>query len=414
MALVLVLAISILAIGGVFWVLQVRAAHQVEDDQVAVDVQEGADEAQRSRTLVSPREQWDGKSDLFCREGQKLEFKNIKGPVGVNAMGDCQLTLIGCEVGSDITVSASDDAMVTIEKGTVSGRRKAFSIRERARVTVRGSKITAGQTAADVDDDAVLMLYGTTVERDDSVPADSLPFPPLAFRVWKNGQLAMDGGRIHWLSDGVHAAPNALVLLRNVEVKTDLWSSARSAGTALQVSGATTAILVGGSITSEEVAIDVNDLSHLTLYGTKVSGKNRKDPGATVEQLDQAGPSDIAQTMRKLEPVREQRRKELDAHETIQSHACDGVNVCVNEVELRGQVKGQVVTMVDATGTIGSVTATGSFQGRVVACVRKRNQGRKIAGFVGGPGKLVCSWDVTISQGGSQMGSWGSDFERTD
>ena len=47
----------------------------------------------------------------------------------------------------------------------------------------------------------------------------------------------------------------------------------------------------------------------------------------------------------------------------------------------------------------------------MLACVRKRNQGSEIAEYAGGPGKLTCSWDLTIT-GGAQMGSFGGGFER--
>ncbi len=411
-ALFLILALSLLGVGGAVLAFQVTRAQQVEDEPASATLEEGALEA---RAPANPLDEWDGTSDLFCRAGQRLEFRNVAGKARVHAMDDCQLTLIDCEVGGyDTTVSARDEAVVTIEKGTISGRSEAFSVRGRARVTVRATKVVAGRTAAIVDDEAVLMLYGAKVERDASVPTESLSFPPRAFRVGESGQLGMDGGHVHWLADGVSAARNAVVVLRDVELETSLWSRARSPGTALQVGGSTTAIVVGGSIRSEEVAVEVNDLAHLTLHGTTVTGKTKEEPGTTVERLEQGGTSDIAQAMRELLPVREQLRQEFEAHQRIGGHACDGVDVCVNEVELRGQVKGQIVTLVDATGAIGSITANGSFQGPVLACVRRRHQGRSIDGYVGGPGRLVCSWDVTISQGGGQMGSWGSDFERLE
>jgi hypothetical protein len=90
---------------------------------------------------------WDGKSQLVCSGNNHMTIEGKTadlGGIAITAEGNCRLTLVRCNIKGNVAVEAKHNAVVTIEGGSVSGKRKALIASENATINVRGARVDGG------------------------------------------------------------------------------------------------------------------------------------------------------------------------------------------------------------------------------------------------------------------------------
>jgi hypothetical protein len=90
---------------------------------------------------------WDGRSPLVCsgNNHMTIEGKSVDlGGTVITAEGNCQLRLVRCNIKGGVAVEAKHNAVVTIEGGSVTGKRKALIATENATINVRGARVDGG------------------------------------------------------------------------------------------------------------------------------------------------------------------------------------------------------------------------------------------------------------------------------
>jgi hypothetical protein len=89
-------------------------------------------------SVVSP---WDGKTTLECGGNDEMTFEDRKATLGgtaVIASGNCHLRLKRCTIVADVAIEAGGNARVTVEEGSIEGKRLAVEAGGNAVVEVRG------------------------------------------------------------------------------------------------------------------------------------------------------------------------------------------------------------------------------------------------------------------------------------
>jgi hypothetical protein len=103
---------------------------------------------------------WDGKRPIMCGGRQTLTLENVKATYdpgaatniinesAITAGGDCQLTLINCDISAPVVVSTGGNAHVVIKGGHLVGTKKvAIEAGGNATITVESGHIEGKQAA---------------------------------------------------------------------------------------------------------------------------------------------------------------------------------------------------------------------------------------------------------------------------
>lgn len=104
-----------------------------------------------STSTSSPRSataaKWDGKSTFNCGGTDAVTLSGVKASAGISAQGNCQLTLVDCDITAPTGIDATDNAKITMTGGSVNGSSFAVKADGLAKVTMTGTKVT-GKTQA--------------------------------------------------------------------------------------------------------------------------------------------------------------------------------------------------------------------------------------------------------------------------
>ena len=90
---------------------------------------------------------WDGTSTFTCGGTDAITLTGVKASAGIEAGGNCQLTLVGCDITAPVGVDASGNAQVTITGGSINGSTAAVKAMGLAKVTMTGTKVTGKKDA---------------------------------------------------------------------------------------------------------------------------------------------------------------------------------------------------------------------------------------------------------------------------
>ena len=103
-------------------------------------------------TTSSPRSaaaaKWDGKSTFTCGGTDAVTLTGVKASAGITAMGNCQLTLVDCDITAPTAIDANGNAQVTMTGGSLNGSSFAVKANGLAKITMTGTKVT-GKTKAE-------------------------------------------------------------------------------------------------------------------------------------------------------------------------------------------------------------------------------------------------------------------------
>lgn len=104
-----------------------------------------------STSASSPRAaaaaKWDGTSTFNCGGTDAVTLTGVKASAGIEAGGNCQLTLVNCDITAPTGIDAIGNAQVTITGGSINGSTAAVKTSGNAQVTMVGTKV-AGKKAA--------------------------------------------------------------------------------------------------------------------------------------------------------------------------------------------------------------------------------------------------------------------------
>jgi hypothetical protein len=89
---------------------------------------------------------WNGAAHLECSGNESATITGVsssltEGPI-VRAGGNCQLTLVDCNLAGPVVIDASGNAAVTLRGGSVIGAESSIVASGNALVTVEGTAIT--------------------------------------------------------------------------------------------------------------------------------------------------------------------------------------------------------------------------------------------------------------------------------
>lgn len=99
--------------------------------------------APRSATAAK----WDGKSTFECGGTDAVTLSGVKATAGITALGNCQLTLVDCDITAPTGIDANGNAQITMTGGSINGSSFAVKANGLAKVTMTGTKVT-GKTQA--------------------------------------------------------------------------------------------------------------------------------------------------------------------------------------------------------------------------------------------------------------------------
>jgi hypothetical protein len=99
---------------------------------------------------VFPKLAWDGKSTLFCQGIDELELTGLTADlpdsVGIDASGNCHLTLTNCNIKARTAVTATGNAEVRVVGGKLEGEDAAFDGSGNSSLVVSGGAQIVGRT----------------------------------------------------------------------------------------------------------------------------------------------------------------------------------------------------------------------------------------------------------------------------
>ncbi len=87
---------------------------------------------------------WDGKSTFKCGGNDKITLSGASGTVtdvGIDAGGNCKLTLDGVDVNADTALKAGGNAKVTVIGGSLKGTKFAVQAGGNAKVDLQGTTV---------------------------------------------------------------------------------------------------------------------------------------------------------------------------------------------------------------------------------------------------------------------------------
>ena len=170
------------------------------------------------------------------------------------------------------------------------------------------------------------------------------------------------------------------------------------APTVVSAGGSAHVILQGGRITASDTAIDAGGDSNVEIHGTKIVGRISKGGSGRITglpDLDKQQAADDAQ-------------KALD--DRWGKSACEGMTECYKSANFLGQASAHVEGDVAADGSISSVDISGA-PGSPRDCLEATMKAKRLTGYDGGPGKLVCEFAGTFG-GGNEDVTIGGSFRR--
>lgn len=85
---------------------------------------------------------WDGKTPFTCGGNDVVALTGITATAGVNASGNCQLTLTGVNITAPVAIEASGNAKVTVTGGSITGSSNSVVASSNAKVDFIGTKVT--------------------------------------------------------------------------------------------------------------------------------------------------------------------------------------------------------------------------------------------------------------------------------
>jgi hypothetical protein len=129
-----VVGLGILGLGLYIW----------HSTKTAMESSTSSSPSTRSATAAK----WDGKSEFTCGGTDAVTLNGVKASAGITAMGNCQLTLVDCDITAATPIDATGNAQVTMTGGSLNGSSFAVKANGLAKVTLTGTKVT-GKTKAD-------------------------------------------------------------------------------------------------------------------------------------------------------------------------------------------------------------------------------------------------------------------------
>jgi hypothetical protein len=84
---------------------------------------------------------WDGKATFTCDGNDSVSLKNVKATAGIEANGNCKLTLDNCTITAPVGISADGNAKVTVTGGSITGSTAAIKAVGISTVTVSGATV---------------------------------------------------------------------------------------------------------------------------------------------------------------------------------------------------------------------------------------------------------------------------------
>jgi hypothetical protein len=99
--------------------------------------------ATASRTSTAAK--WDGKSPFSCGGTDSVTISGVKANLtdtAITAGGNCNLTLVGCDITAPTAIEANGNANVTITGGSLNGSTYAVEAGGLAKVKLTGTKVT--------------------------------------------------------------------------------------------------------------------------------------------------------------------------------------------------------------------------------------------------------------------------------
>ncbi len=158
--------------------------------------------------------------------------------------------------------------------------------------------------------------------------------------------------------------------------------------------------LTGGSLTGTEAAIDVGGNAHVDVAGTHVSGAVHAGGNAKVTGVEGAAGASASGSPDEV---------------NYKKGACDTEYLaCYAKLDAYGQVSGRVTVRIGTDGTSqGAGYDHGSATAEVQQCILGVAKKKKIGGFKGAPGDLVCEYSGTYMKG-TQMMAYDTSFTRVD
>lgn len=414
-----VAAILVLVMGAGVAFFAVRIAPPpVQDEPAAVEpaVVLAAPEKTPNEMAQLAADTWDGKSDFACEAGQEITLtgKRATSDRPVRADGDCQLTVIDCELTGNPAIDVGGTARVVVRGGKLGGTgHYAVHVGPKTRLEVVGTEITGGSTAVFMDEGARVMLTNVTIKGgpppgDDLRALMSARSPAIAVR--PDGVLGLDACNIHWMYQGIEARSNTSIAVRRSTILVDPLPSGLPAmmndnAAALALEDGSTTIVVGGQLGGPKNAVRAAGNAMVKLEAVKLVGGVNRVGNATVEQLKESPDDnkDLSVLVATVNNVRDARAGELARLKFYEKQACAGVMECLKASEHEGAISATVSTVINDEGKAVSSTVKGNAPAKLRSCLSELSKNRVLADFQGPTGTMECRFSGTIFSGGQML-----------
>jgi hypothetical protein len=216
---------------------------------------------------------------------------------------------------------------------------------------------------------------------------------------WNQKSTLTCGGSQHMTITGAHVKmDSAPVFEVGGDCQLTVIDSDIVAPTVVSAGGSAHVILRGGSITASDTAIDAGGDSQVEIHGTKIVGRISKGGSGRITglpDLDQQQAADDAQ-------------KSLD--DRWGKSACEGMTECYKSSNFLGQASAHVEGEVTADGSVSRVDISGA-PGSPRNCLEATMKAKRLTGYDGGPGRLVCEFAGTFGLGNEDV-TIGGSFRR--
>jgi hypothetical protein len=91
---------------------------------------------------------WDGKTPFVCGGNDTVALVGVTATTGVQAGGNCTLTLTGVNITAPIAIDASANAKVTMTGGSITASTNSVVASANAKVQLVGMKVSGKATSS--------------------------------------------------------------------------------------------------------------------------------------------------------------------------------------------------------------------------------------------------------------------------